>query len=119
MPKFNPAISLVKDTNTGEFTTVNYTFFEPGKRFAQDAISQVQITQFDDGDLPGIKIEVDLVEQGNGNPFTFSGTIAINSGLVLDSSKPFLDLGIYTVHPVTGQKTRRGGGIVRSIDGDM
>lgn len=117
MRKFNPAISLVKDAN-GNYTDVEYTVFTPGDRYTQNAVTQTQITQYANGDLPGIKVTIELEKDGPGNPFAFAGNFVIDNTLVLDGSKPFLDIGIYVMNPTTNELERKGGGMVRHDDSD-
>ena len=115
--KFNPAISLVKDTN-GNYTDVEYNIFTPGERYNQKSVTQTQVTQYANGDVPGIKVVIELEKVGPGNPFAFAGNFAIDNTLVLDSGKPFLDIGVYVMNPTTQQLERKGGGIVRHQDSD-
>lgn len=111
MEKFKTQVDLIENSN-GTFS-VDYSIFSPGKRYSQGSITQSQVTSYDSNSqaLPGIRAEIMMTDEGNGNPTAVAGSFNITASLVLDSAKPFLEV-LFKVTE-SGVVKEKGGVIVR------
>jgi hypothetical protein len=96
--------------NSNGSKTLEYTVLSPGKRYSQKSVVQEQINDYSTTALPGIKVTIELEEVGNGNPFSFDGSVNIDTNLVLDNTKPYLEV------VVTGGGNGNGGTIIRDMN---
>lgn len=111
MPNFKIQVDLISNSN-GTYS-VDYSIFTPGKRYSEGTITQTQVDTYDSQTqaVPGIVVEILMEDLGPGNPTTVSGSFDVNSSLVLNSAKPFLEVLFKAIED--GTVKYKGGTITR------
>lgn len=115
MAKFKSEIDLV-DNGSGSYT-LDYNIFSPGKKYSQGTVTKTQIDEYDSvtNALPGVKIEIKLEDEGNGNPLTLSGSIPISTPYVISETKPFVEVVYKAWDNATQMYKEKGGAITRGV----
>ena len=116
MANQDPAAVILKDTS-GNYVKGRFTIVNPQDKYSIDTITQDQIGAFGQGNVPGVKVRVELNIEAGAPGDTFTHTFDVGNGLVLnDRDKQFMDIGVYVWDDTTSKFKRKGGGIVRTSD---
>jgi hypothetical protein len=113
MAKFKSEIDVV-DNGSGSYT-LDYNIFSPGKKYTQGTVILTQIDEFNSETkaIPGVKVEIKLELEGNGNPLTLSGSIPIATPYVISETKPFVEVVYKAWDNATQMYKEKGGAITR------
>lgn len=113
MNKFKSLIDLISLGN-GNYK-LEYFIFRPGKNYSQGNVTVQQIPSYkkETQDIPGVRIEIKLDDNGAANPYLLQGSINISSPIVIDAEKPFVEVVYLILDSATGQYVDNGGGIIR------
>ena len=115
MSKFKSEIDLI-DLGGGSYT-LDFNVFSPGRKFSQGTVTKTQIDAYntETKDVPGVKIEIKLEDEGPGNPLTLNGSIPISTPYEISATKPFVEVVYKAWDNATQMYKDRGGAIVRKI----
>ncbi|MES2588819.1 MAG: hypothetical protein V4622_07555 [Bacteroidota bacterium] len=113
MSKFKSEVELID--NGGGSYSLDYNIFSPGKKYSEGTITKTQIDSFDSETqaIPGVRIEIRLEDEGNGNPLTVSGSIPITTPYIISETKPFVEVVYKAWDNATQMYKEKGGAIVR------
>ena len=104
----------VTDNGSGSFT-VNYEVFTLLRKYSEGSVTKTQISSYNSSnqDIPGVKVDVVLVDEGFGTALTFSSSFNISSPLVIDEDKPFVEVNYWIWNETLQANEKRGHVIMR------